>query len=74
MMQALARGLSAAGRLIADDVSTQATCSARVIQVLGSATTLQYVQLREVKQQATEARYLQSSFLELPTEVYHPLN
>ena len=55
-MQALARGLSAAGRIIADDVSIQATCPARVLQVLDSATAHQCVQLREVKQQATEAR------------------
>ena len=52
-MQALARGLSAAGRVIVDDAL--ATRSARVTQVLDSATTHQSVQLREVKQQATEA-------------------
>lgn len=55
-MRALARGLPAAGRLIADAVSTQATCSPRVIQVLDNTVAHQYVQSREVKQQATEAR------------------
>ena len=61
-MQGLARGLSAAGRVIADEASTQATFSARVTQVLDSTSAHQYLQLREVKQQATEARCVQSAF------------
>lgn len=63
-MQALARGLSAAGRIIADNISTQATYSAGVVRVLDSAAAHQYVQLREVKQQATEARCLPPAFMQ----------
>ena len=62
VMQGLARGLSAAGRVIADEASTHATFSARLTQVLDSTSAHQYVQLREVKQQATEARCVQSTF------------